>query len=150
MNELARNTTWYRALKILYIWSFALSIIVVNYMTFYNYYDLKSFLTEFFVLNLSVIIIFFAIKKSFFYILFGKNKNENKIENKADVIKNNPEVYSNEIGQSFTEEDMLKAAKYAGELLRDGKTPLEEVFSKPSKKYGVPEKVLHSLIKVDL
>jgi hypothetical protein len=150
MNESIKNTTWYRALKVLYVWLFVSSIVAAIIESANESSDIKTFLTAFVSLILLILIVFFLIKKSFIYVLFGKKKDEVKIETKENIPTKNPGVYTNEMGQSFTEEDVLKAAKYAGELLRGGKTSLEEVFSKPSKKYGVPEKVLHSLIKVDL
>jgi hypothetical protein len=145
MNESSKNTTWYRAVKILYIWSFVIMLIVATSISINESFDIQTFITAFVILNSLVLIIFFAIKKSFFYIMFGNKQAEIKKEVDKNIVAETSRTYTNEIGQSFTDEDLHEATEYAANLIYNGSTR-PDALTQASEKYGIPHSVISSLL----
>ncbi len=81
---------------------------------------------------------FFQIKTQCITPDFSEEKTELK----------NSGIYTNELGQSFTDDDLQGTMEYVRKLLHNGATR-KEALTKASKKYSVPYSVISSLIKID-
>lgn len=72
-------------------------------------------------------------------------KDGNKKEHKETLATKTPSAYTNELGQSFTDEDLHKATEYAADLIYNGSTR-PDALTQATEKYSVPRSAINSLL----
>jgi len=111
-----------------------------------GYFLIGGIISLFINWKISVIFVLFAFLTIKFRVWGNKATEEYKKETTdKKVTAKKPSVYTNEIGQSFTDEDLHRATEFAADLIYKGLSR-PDALTQATEKYIIPRSAINSLL----